>query len=45
MAVQIAVIDDWQNIASRVADWSALDSIGDGSMTFRLGPQDSRSAC
>ena len=29
MGVQIAVIDDWQNVASRVVDWSALDPIGE----------------
>ncbi|MEB0046801.1 MULTISPECIES: D-2-hydroxyacid dehydrogenase family protein [unclassified Pseudomonas] len=29
MAVQIAVIDDWQDVARGVVDWSALDSIGD----------------
>ncbi|MBC3372541.1 D-2-hydroxyacid dehydrogenase family protein [Pseudomonas sp. SWRI92] len=28
MAVQIAVIDDWQNVARDVVDWSALDSVG-----------------
>ncbi|WP_055128322.1 D-2-hydroxyacid dehydrogenase family protein [Pseudomonas mediterranea] len=28
MAVQIAVIDDWQGVARDVVDWSALDSIG-----------------
>jgi phosphoglycerate dehydrogenase-like enzyme len=28
MAVQIAVLDDWQNVASGVVDWSVLDSIG-----------------
>ncbi|UVL81685.1 D-2-hydroxyacid dehydrogenase family protein [Pseudomonas sp. B21-028] len=28
MAVQIAVIDDWQDVARDVVDWSALDSIG-----------------
>jgi phosphoglycerate dehydrogenase-like enzyme len=29
MAVQIAVIDDWQDVARDVVDWSALDSIGE----------------
>ncbi|MDN3221037.1 D-2-hydroxyacid dehydrogenase family protein [Pseudomonas nunensis] len=28
MAVQIAVIDDWQDVASGVVDWSVLESIG-----------------
>lgn len=28
MAVQIAVIDDWQDVARDVVDWSALDSVG-----------------
>lgn len=28
MAVQIAVIDDWQNVARDVVDWSVLDDIG-----------------
>lgn len=28
MAVQIAVIDDWQDVARDVVDWSVLDSIG-----------------
>ncbi|WP_339501771.1 D-2-hydroxyacid dehydrogenase family protein [Pseudomonas silesiensis] len=28
MAVQIAVIDDWQDMARDVVDWSALDPIG-----------------
>ena len=28
MSVQIAVIDDWQNVASGVVNWSALESIG-----------------
>jgi phosphoglycerate dehydrogenase-like enzyme len=28
MAVQIAVIDDWQDVARNVVDWSALGSIG-----------------
>ena len=28
MSIQIAVMDDWQNVASDVADWSALDSVG-----------------
>ncbi|MBA1380820.1 D-2-hydroxyacid dehydrogenase family protein [Pseudomonas brassicacearum] len=28
MAVQIAVIDDWQGVAQDVVDWSSLDSIG-----------------
>ncbi|MHC8320158.1 D-2-hydroxyacid dehydrogenase family protein [Pseudomonas sp. GB2N2] len=28
MAVQIAVIDDWQDVARNVVDWSALDAIG-----------------
>ena len=28
MSVQIAVIDDWQNVASDVVDWSVLDAIG-----------------
>ncbi|MBK5355882.1 D-2-hydroxyacid dehydrogenase family protein [Pseudomonas sp. TH41] len=28
MAVQIAVIDDWQDVARGVVDWSALDAIG-----------------
>ena len=29
MAVQIAVIDDWQDVARDVVDWSVLDSIGE----------------
>lgn len=29
MAVQIAVIDDWQDVARNVVDWSMLDTIGD----------------
>ncbi|NMX56438.1 D-2-hydroxyacid dehydrogenase family protein [Pseudomonas sp. WS 5146] len=28
MSVQIAVIDDWQNVASGVVDWSALAAVG-----------------
>lgn len=28
MSVQIAVIDDWQNVARDVVDWSALQAIG-----------------
>ncbi|KAA6172496.1 D-2-hydroxyacid dehydrogenase family protein [Pseudomonas veronii] len=28
MSVQIAVIDDWQNVAQGVVDWSVLDSVG-----------------
>jgi phosphoglycerate dehydrogenase-like enzyme len=28
MAVQIAVIDDWQDVARNVVDWSVLESIG-----------------
>ncbi|MGR3885664.1 D-2-hydroxyacid dehydrogenase family protein [Pseudomonas sp. 1152_12] len=28
MSVQIAVIDDWQNVASGVVDWSVLDTLG-----------------
>ena len=28
MSIQIAVMDDWQNVASDVADWSALASVG-----------------
>ncbi|UZE14893.1 D-2-hydroxyacid dehydrogenase family protein [Pseudomonas sp. B21-053] len=28
MAVQIAVIDDWQDVASGVVDWSVLEGIG-----------------
>ncbi|MBC3256595.1 D-2-hydroxyacid dehydrogenase family protein [Pseudomonas paralactis] len=28
MSIQIAVIDDWQNVASDVVDWSALDGVG-----------------
>ncbi|WP_210639012.1 MULTISPECIES: D-2-hydroxyacid dehydrogenase family protein [unclassified Pseudomonas] len=28
MAVQIAVIDDWQDVARDVVDWSVLDNIG-----------------
>lgn len=28
MSVQIAVIDDWQNVASGVVDWSVLDPVG-----------------
>lgn len=27
--LKIAVLDDWQNIASDVVDWSVLDSVGD----------------
>ena len=29
MAVQIAVIDDWQDVAHDVVDWSVLDGIGE----------------
>ena len=29
MAVQIAVIDDWQDGARDVVDWSVLDSLGE----------------
>jgi phosphoglycerate dehydrogenase-like enzyme len=29
MSVQIAVIDDWQNVASGVVDWSVLASVGE----------------
>ncbi|MEG0063768.1 MAG: D-2-hydroxyacid dehydrogenase family protein [Pseudomonas sp.] len=29
MAVQIAVIDDWQDVARDVVDWSVLDGIGE----------------
>lgn len=29
MAVQIAVIDDWQDVARGVVDWSMLDSLGE----------------
>ncbi|SDS98659.1 Lactate dehydrogenase [Pseudomonas sp. Z003-0.4C(8344-21)] len=32
MAVQIAVIDDWQDVARDVVDWSVLESIGE--LTF-----------
>jgi phosphoglycerate dehydrogenase-like enzyme len=28
MAVQVAVIDDWQDVARNVVDWSLLDDIG-----------------
>lgn len=28
MSIQIAVIDDWQNVASSVVDWSVLASVG-----------------
>ena len=28
MSVQIAVMDDWQNVARGVVDWSALDAVG-----------------
>lgn len=28
MSVQIAVIDDWQNVASGVVDWSVLNTVG-----------------
>ena len=28
MALQIAVIDDWQDVARDVVDWSVLDPIG-----------------
>ncbi|WP_248730447.1 D-2-hydroxyacid dehydrogenase family protein [Pseudomonas sp. MWU13-2517] len=28
MSLQIAVIDDWQNVASDVVDWSVLSSVG-----------------
>lgn len=28
MSVQIAVIDDWQNVASAVVDWSVLGDVG-----------------
>lgn len=28
MSVQIAVIDDWQQVASGVVDWSVLESVG-----------------
>ncbi|WP_289329071.1 D-2-hydroxyacid dehydrogenase family protein [Pseudomonas sp. 'CRE Jenny 4'] len=27
MSIQIAVLDDWQNVASDVVDWSTLDSV------------------
>ncbi|MGN2386409.1 D-2-hydroxyacid dehydrogenase family protein [Pseudomonas syringae] len=27
--LKIAVLDDWQNVASGVVDWSALDSVGE----------------
>jgi hypothetical protein len=30
MTVQIAVIDDWQDVARDVVDWSVLESVGDG---------------
>jgi len=29
MAVQIAVIDDWQDVARDVVDWSALEAVGE----------------
>jgi phosphoglycerate dehydrogenase-like enzyme len=29
MPVQIAVIDDWQDVARNAVDWSALDSVGE----------------
>ncbi len=29
MPVQIAVIDDWQDVARNIVDWSALDSVGE----------------
>jgi len=29
MTVQIAVIDDWQDVARDVVDWSVLDSVGE----------------
>jgi phosphoglycerate dehydrogenase-like enzyme len=29
MAVQIAVIDDWQDVARNVVDWSALEGVGE----------------
>jgi lactate dehydrogenase-like 2-hydroxyacid dehydrogenase len=29
MAVQIAVIDDWQDVARDVVDWSVLESLGE----------------
>lgn len=29
MSVQIAVIDDWQSVASGVVDWSVLKAVGD----------------
>lgn len=29
MTVQIAVIDDWQDVARNVVDWSVLDSLGE----------------
>ncbi|VVO60286.1 D-2-hydroxyacid dehydrogenase family protein [Pseudomonas fluorescens] len=29
MAVQIAVIDDWQDVARDVVDWAVLDSLGE----------------
>ena len=28
MSIQIAVMDDWQHVASNVVDWSTLDSVG-----------------
>ena len=28
MSVQIAVMDDWQNVAGGVVDWSVLDAVG-----------------
>lgn len=28
MSVQIAVIDDWQDVAQDVVDWSVLEAVG-----------------
>ena len=36
MAVQIAVIDDWQDVARNVVDWSVLEGIGQVSFIHQL---------
>ena len=40
MALQIAVIDDWQDVARNVVDWSVLESIGQVSFIHQY-PADS----
>ena len=36
MTVQIAVLDDWQDVARGVVDWSVLDAIGQVSFLHDL---------